>query len=128
MVIARDRQHMVAINNPDYLKYMMSLNANSARARTVKLTELMQLIPVAARVTSTDHRIFVHGVELSSARRLWLVCGITRRTARLSSPLNLALQFERVTLESSRRRAVDAPTPSGTNILWSVSSTLLATG
>jgi hypothetical protein len=27
---------MVAINNPDYLKYMMSLDANGARARTVK--------------------------------------------------------------------------------------------
>jgi len=36
MVIAGNRQHMIAINNPNYLKYMMSLNANGAGTGTVK--------------------------------------------------------------------------------------------
>ena len=44
MVIAGDRQHMVAIDNPDYLKYVMSLDANGARARTVKRTTSIQRI------------------------------------------------------------------------------------
>jgi len=34
---------MIAIKNPDYLKYMMSLDANGARARTVKRTTSIQL-------------------------------------------------------------------------------------
>src|SRR6516162_8854139 len=38
MVIAGDRQHMIAVNNPNYLKYMMSLNANGAGTGTVKWT------------------------------------------------------------------------------------------
>jgi hypothetical protein len=38
MVIAGDRQHMIAINNPNYLKNMMSLNANGAGTGTVKRT------------------------------------------------------------------------------------------
>jgi hypothetical protein len=45
MVIAGDRQHMVAINNSDYLKYMMSLDANGARARPVKRTPSIQPVP-----------------------------------------------------------------------------------
>jgi hypothetical protein len=48
MVIAGDRQHMVAIYNPDYLKYMMSLDANGARARTVKRTTSIQ--PITSNV------------------------------------------------------------------------------
>jgi hypothetical protein len=48
MVIAGDRQNMVAINNSDYLKYMMSLDANGARARTVKRTTSIQ--PIASNV------------------------------------------------------------------------------
>src|SRR5215469_6366269 len=48
MVIAGDRQHMVAINHPNYLKYMMSFDANSARARTVKRTTGIQ--PVASHI------------------------------------------------------------------------------
>ena len=35
---------MIAIKNPDYLKYMMSLDANGARARTVKRTTSIQRI------------------------------------------------------------------------------------
>jgi hypothetical protein len=38
MVIAGDRQHMIAINNLDYLEYMMSLNTNGAGTGTVKRT------------------------------------------------------------------------------------------
>ena len=38
MIIAGDRQHMVAINNSDYLKYMMSLNTNGAGTGTIKRT------------------------------------------------------------------------------------------
>jgi hypothetical protein len=48
MIIAGDRQHMIAINNPNYLKYMMSLDANGARARTVKRTTSIQ--PVASDI------------------------------------------------------------------------------
>src|SRR6516164_11241677 len=48
MVIAGDRQHMVGINNPDYLKYMMSLNTNGARAWTVKRTTGIQ--PIASNI------------------------------------------------------------------------------
>jgi hypothetical protein len=48
MIIAGDRQHVVAINNPDYLKYMMSLDANGARAWTVKRTPSVQ--PVASNI------------------------------------------------------------------------------
>jgi hypothetical protein len=48
MIIAGDRHHMVAIYNPDYLKYMMSLDANGARARTVKRTTSIQ--PIASNV------------------------------------------------------------------------------
>jgi len=36
MVITGDRQHMLAINNADYLKYMMCFDANGARAWTVE--------------------------------------------------------------------------------------------
>ena len=39
---------MVAINNPDYLKYMMSLNTNGAGTRTVKRTTSVQ--PVASHI------------------------------------------------------------------------------
>jgi hypothetical protein len=48
MVIAGDRQHMVAINHPNYLKYMMGFDANGARAWTVKRTTGIQ--PVASNV------------------------------------------------------------------------------
>jgi hypothetical protein len=48
MVITGDRQHMVAINNSDYLKYMMRLDANGARARTIKRTTSIQ--PIASNV------------------------------------------------------------------------------
>jgi hypothetical protein len=48
VIIAGDRQHMVAIDNPDYLKYVMSLDANGARARTVKRTPSVQ--PVASNI------------------------------------------------------------------------------
>ena len=48
MVIAGDRQHMVTINNPNYLKYMMSLNANGAWTRTVKRTPSVQ--PIASYI------------------------------------------------------------------------------
>jgi hypothetical protein len=48
MVIARNREHMVAINNPNYLKYMMSFDANGTRARTVKRTTSIQ--PVASNI------------------------------------------------------------------------------
>ena len=48
MVIAGDRQHMVAINHPNYLKYMMGFDANGARAWTVKWTTGIQ--PVASNV------------------------------------------------------------------------------
>jgi hypothetical protein len=39
---------MVAIDNLDYLKYVMSLDANGARARTVKRTPSVQ--PVASNI------------------------------------------------------------------------------
>ena len=39
---------MIAINNPDYLKYMMSLNTNGARAWTVKRTTGIQ--PVTSNI------------------------------------------------------------------------------
>jgi hypothetical protein len=48
MVIAGDRQHMIAINHPDYLKNMMSLNTDSARARTIKRATSIQ--PVASDI------------------------------------------------------------------------------
>src|SRR5215470_5960005 len=48
VVIAGDRQHMVAINHPDYLKYVMCFDANGARARTVKRTTGIQ--PVAGNI------------------------------------------------------------------------------
>jgi hypothetical protein len=48
MVIAGDRQHMVAINHPNYLKYMMGFDANGARTWTVKRTTGIQ--PVASNV------------------------------------------------------------------------------
>jgi hypothetical protein len=48
VIIAGDRQHMVAIDNPDYLKYVMSLDANGARAWTVKRTTSIQ--PVASNI------------------------------------------------------------------------------
>src|SRR6516225_470652 len=48
MVIAGDRQHMVAINDPNYLKYMMCFDANGAHAWTVKRTTGIQ--PVASNV------------------------------------------------------------------------------
>jgi hypothetical protein len=38
MVIAGDRQHMVAIKDLDYLKYMMCFDANGTSAWTVKRT------------------------------------------------------------------------------------------
>jgi len=48
MVIAGDCQHMIAINNPDYLKYMMSLNTNGAGTRTIKRTTSIQ--PIASNI------------------------------------------------------------------------------
>jgi hypothetical protein len=39
---------MIAINNPDYLKYMMSLNTNGAGTRTVKRTTSIQ--PIASNI------------------------------------------------------------------------------
>jgi hypothetical protein len=39
---------MIAINNPNYLKYMMSLDTNGARTRTVKWTPSIQ--PVASHI------------------------------------------------------------------------------
>ena len=39
---------MVAINNPDYLKYMMCFDANGARAGTVERTTGIQ--PVAGNI------------------------------------------------------------------------------
>jgi hypothetical protein len=48
MVIAGDRQHMVAIKDLNYLKYMMSLDANSAGASTVKRSTSIQ--PVASNI------------------------------------------------------------------------------
>ena len=48
MIIAGDRQHMIAINNPNYLKYVMSLDADGAGARTVKRTTSVQ--PVASHI------------------------------------------------------------------------------
>jgi len=48
MVIAGDRQHMVAINHPDYLKYMMCFDANGSRPWTVKRTTGIQ--PVASHI------------------------------------------------------------------------------
>ena len=50
MVIAGDRQHMIAINNPNYLKYMMSLDANCAGTGTVKRTTNIQ--PVVSNINS----------------------------------------------------------------------------
>jgi hypothetical protein len=61
MIIAGDRQHMIAINNPDYLKYMMSLDANGARARTVERTTGIQ--PVASNIelrTVTSSKVLPH--------------------------------------------------------------------
>jgi hypothetical protein len=48
MVIAGDRQHMLAIHNPNDLKYMMSLNANGTGTWTVKRTPSVQ--PVASHI------------------------------------------------------------------------------
>jgi hypothetical protein len=48
MVIAGDRQDMVAINNLNYLKNMMSLNTDGARARTIKRATSIQ--PVASDI------------------------------------------------------------------------------
>ena len=39
---------MVAIHNPNYLKYMMSLNTNGAGTRTVKRTSSIQ--PIASHI------------------------------------------------------------------------------
>ena len=48
MVIAGDRQHMIMIDNSNYLKYMMSLNANGAGTWTVQRTPSVQ--PVASNI------------------------------------------------------------------------------
>src|SRR5215468_5270050 len=48
MVIAGDCQHMIAINNPNYLKYMVSLNTNGAGTWAVKRTASVQ--PVASHI------------------------------------------------------------------------------
>jgi hypothetical protein len=48
MVIAGDRQHMVVINHPNYLKYVMCFDANGARAWTVKRTTGVQ--PAASNI------------------------------------------------------------------------------
>jgi hypothetical protein len=61
MVIAGDRQHMIAINNPNYLKYMMSLDANGARTGTVKRTTSIQ--PVASNIelgTVLSSKVLAH--------------------------------------------------------------------
>jgi hypothetical protein len=61
MIIAGDRQHMIAINNPDYLKYVMCFDANGARARTVKRTTNIQ--PVASNIelrTVTPSKVLPH--------------------------------------------------------------------
>ena len=69
MVIARDRQHMIAINNSDYLKYMMSFDANGARARTVKRTTGIQ--PIASNIelrTVVSSKISTSHTTLAAAR------------------------------------------------------------
>jgi hypothetical protein len=74
MVIAGDRQHMVAINNPDYLKYMMSLDANGARARTVKRTTNIQ--PVASNIelrTVASSKVLPHPPATPICRPLFRV-------------------------------------------------------
>jgi hypothetical protein len=48
MVIAWNRQHMVAINNPNYLKHMMSFDANGAGTGTVQRATSIQ--PVASNI------------------------------------------------------------------------------
>jgi hypothetical protein len=48
MVVAGDRQNMIAINDPNYLKYVMRLNTNGAGTRTVKRTTSVQ--PVASDI------------------------------------------------------------------------------
>ena len=69
MVIAGDRQHMVGINNPDYPKYMMSLDADGARAWTVKRTTGIQ--PIASNIelrTVVSSKISTSHTTLAAAR------------------------------------------------------------
>lgn len=52
---------MVAINNPDYLKYMMSLDTNGARARAVKRTTSIQPVPRNIELrTVTSSKVLPH--------------------------------------------------------------------
>jgi hypothetical protein len=74
MVIARDRQHMVAINNPDYLKYMMSLDANGVGTGTVKRTTNIQ--PVASNIelrTVASSKVLPHPPATPICRPLFRV-------------------------------------------------------
>ena len=50
MVIAGNRQHMVAINNPNYMKYMMSFDPNGAGTGTIQRATSIQ--PVRATLNS----------------------------------------------------------------------------
>ena len=50
MVIAGDRQHMVAINHPNYLKYVMGFDANGAGTGTVKRTTGIQPVVASSKV------------------------------------------------------------------------------
>jgi hypothetical protein len=100
MVIAGDRQHMVAINHPNYLKYMMGLDANGARARTVKRTSVTVEVTLGTRMSCMSS--VSRDEDNGSDNKDNLDDGQQRTPPRLSVPCgNRAIQMEQ------GRRAAD---------------------